>query len=46
VIDLSLLDQSGFAPTLPTGYSWGRRGRRVVVPYGRPKAGGSMPAGA
>jgi hypothetical protein len=37
VIDLLFLDQSGFAPTLPTGYTWGRRGRRVVVPYEAPQ---------
>jgi hypothetical protein len=37
VIDLFFLDQSGFAPTLPTGYTWARRGRRVVVPYEAPQ---------
>jgi DDE superfamily endonuclease len=37
VIDLFFLDQSGFAPTLPTGYTWGRRGRRAVVPYEAPQ---------
>ncbi len=37
VIDLFFLDQSGFAPTLPTGYTWGRRGHRVVVPYEAPQ---------
>lgn len=37
MIDLVFLDQSGFAPTLPTGYTWGRRGRRVVVPYEAPQ---------
>lgn len=37
MIDLFFLDQSGFAPTLPTGYTWGRRGRRVVVPYEAPQ---------
>jgi len=37
VIDLFFVDQSGFAPTLPTGYGWGRRGRRVVVPYEAPQ---------
>jgi hypothetical protein len=37
VIDLFFLDQSGFAPTLPTGYTWGRRGCRVVVPYEAPQ---------
>jgi len=37
MIDLWFLDQSGFAPTLPTGYTWGRRGHRVVVPYEAPQ---------
>jgi hypothetical protein len=37
VIDLWFLDQSGFAPTLPTGYSWGRLGTRRVVPYEAPQ---------
>ena len=37
MIDLLFLDQSGFAPTLPTSYTWGRRGRRVVVPYEAPQ---------
>ena len=37
MIDLFFLDQSGFAPTLPTGFTWGRRGRRVVVPYEAPQ---------
>jgi hypothetical protein len=37
VIDLWFLDQSGFAPTLPTGYTWGRRGTRLVVPYEAPQ---------
>lgn len=37
MIDLVFLDQSGFAPTLPTGYTWGRRGRRVVVRYEAPQ---------
>ena len=37
MIDLFFLDESGFAPTLPTGYTWGRRGRRVVVPYQAPQ---------
>ncbi|WP_353963764.1 transposase [Streptomyces sp. NBC_00237] len=26
------LDESGFAPTMPTGYTWSRIGQRVVVP--------------
>jgi DDE superfamily endonuclease len=37
VIDLLFLDECGFAPTLPTGYTWGRRGRRVAVPYEAPQ---------
>ena len=37
MIDLWYLDQSGFAPTLPTGYSWGRLGSRLVVPYEAPQ---------
>ncbi|MFJ2241017.1 transposase [Streptomyces sp. NPDC087859] len=30
--DLIFLDESGFAPTMPTGYTWSRIGQRVVVP--------------
>lgn len=37
MIDLFFLDQSGFAPTLPTGYGWGRLGTRLVVPYEAPQ---------
>jgi putative transposase len=37
VIELWFLDQSGFAPTLPTGYGWGRLGTRLVVPYEAPQ---------
>jgi hypothetical protein len=37
VTDLFFLDQRGFAPTLPTGYSWGRLGARLVVPYEAPR---------
>jgi len=37
VIDLWFLDQSGFAPTLPIGSSWGRLGTRLVVPYEAPQ---------
>lgn len=33
VVDLYYLDESGFAPTLPTGYTWSRVGRRFAVPY-------------
>lgn len=37
MIDLWFLDQSGFCPTLPTGYGWGRLGTRLVVPYEAPQ---------
>ncbi len=37
MIDLWFLDQSGFAPTLPTSYSWGRLGTRLVVPHEAPQ---------
>ena len=37
MIDRWFLDQSGFAPTLPTGYTWGRLGARLVVPYEAPR---------
>ncbi len=37
MIDLWFLDQSGFAPTLPTGSSWGRLGARLAVPYEAPQ---------
>ncbi|MCX5588766.1 transposase [Streptomyces erythrochromogenes] len=30
--DLYVLDESGFAPTMPTGYTWSRAGQRAVVP--------------
>ncbi len=30
--DLVFLDESGFAPTMPTGYTWSRVGQRAVVP--------------
>ncbi|WP_425824703.1 IS630 family transposase [Streptomyces fractus] len=29
--DLIFLDESGFAPTMPTGYTWSRVGQRAVV---------------
>ena len=29
--DLYYLDERGFAPTLPTGYTWARRGARALV---------------
>ena len=39
MIDLFYLDESGFAPTLPTGYTWARRKVRPLVwdepPQGR-----------
>lgn len=39
MIDLVFLDESGFAPTLPTGYTWARKGARALVrdepPQGR-----------
>ncbi len=37
VIDLYYLDESGFAPTLPTSYTWAREGTRVLVPYEAPQ---------
>ncbi len=37
MINLWFLDQSGFAPTLPTGSTWARRGQRVVVPSEAPQ---------
>lgn len=30
--DLIFLNESGFAPTMPTGYTWSRIGGRAVVP--------------
>ena len=35
--DVYDLDESGFAPTLPTSYTWARVGTRVVVPYEAPQ---------
>jgi DDE superfamily endonuclease len=35
--DLYDLDECGFAPTLPTAYTWARVGTRVVVPYEAPQ---------
>ena len=35
--DLYDLDECGFAPTLPTNYTWARVGTRVVVPYEAPQ---------
>ena len=40
MIDLWFLDQSGFCD-LPTGYGWGRLGRRLVVRHEAPRVGGS-----
>jgi hypothetical protein len=34
--DLYHLDEVGFAPTLPTSYTWARVGTRPVVPYEAP----------
>ena len=36
-IDLYFLDECGFAPTLPTTYTWARVGTRVIVPYEAPQ---------
>ena len=36
-IDLYFLDECGFAPTLPTTYTWARIGTRVIVPYVAPQ---------
>ena len=36
-IDLYFLDQAGFAPTLPTGYTWARVGTRKRVRYEAPE---------
>jgi DDE superfamily endonuclease len=35
--DLDSLDESGFAPTLPTSYTWARAGTRASVPYEAPQ---------
>lgn len=35
-IDLYYLDEAGFAPTLPTGHTWARRGVRPLVRYEAP----------
>lgn len=37
VTDLYHLDESGFAPTLPTGYTWAREGTRPLVSYEAPE---------
>lgn len=36
-IELYYLDESGFAPTLPLGYTWAREGVRPVVLYEAPQ---------
>jgi DDE superfamily endonuclease len=36
-IELHYLDESGFAPTLPQGYTWAREGVRAIVPYQAPE---------
>jgi putative transposase len=36
-VKLYYLDECGFAPTLPTGYSWTLPGRRKFVPYEAPQ---------
>jgi hypothetical protein len=35
--DLYYLDQCGFAPTMPTGYTWAREGVRPLVRYEAPQ---------
>jgi hypothetical protein len=35
--DLYHLDECGFAPTLPTSYTWAREGTRPLVPYEAPQ---------
>lgn len=36
-IELYYLDESGFAPTLPLGYTWAREGTRPLVMYEAPQ---------
>jgi putative transposase len=36
-LKLYYLDECGFAPTLPTGYSWTLPGRRKFIPYEAPQ---------
>jgi hypothetical protein len=36
-MDLCPLDEAGFAPTLPTSYSWSPVGGRLTVPYEAPQ---------
>lgn len=37
LIELHYLDEAGFAPTLPVGYTWAREGVRAIVPYEAPE---------
>jgi DDE superfamily endonuclease len=37
IIELYYLDEAGFAPTLPVGYTWAREGVRAIVPYEAPQ---------
>ena len=37
LIELDYLDEAGFAPTLPVGYTWAREGVRAIVPYEAPE---------
>ncbi len=37
LLDLVYLDECGFAPSLPTGYSWSLPGQRKRVPYEYPQ---------
>lgn len=36
-LNLYFLDESGFAPTLPTGYTWAREGTRPLIRYEAPE---------
>jgi putative transposase len=37
LIELYYMDEAGFAPTLPMGYTWAREGVRAIVPYEAPE---------
>jgi putative transposase len=37
LIELYYMDEAGFAPTLPVGYTWAREGVRAIVPYEAPQ---------
>src|SRR5262249_10866997 len=37
LLDLTYVDECGFAPSLPTGYSWSLPGQRKRVPYEYPQ---------